>query len=136
MASQHYFIKPKTRDITSTTFTTSGPDIDALTDGEYPQYTADLNRALHSLGYARINIYTDASGTVFALDNNSNPISSRLITQTAYTYPYVDASANIIDGSFTVTFDDGSYYYNVNANDRAYWYSIEQTGPSTIYQFT
>lgn len=136
MASQHYFIKPKTRDISGSTFTTSGPNIDALTNGEYPQYTVDINQALHSLGYARISIYMDASGTIFALDSNGNPISSRLITQTSYTYPYVDASDNTIDGTFTVTFDDGSFYFNTDVTNSAYWYSMQETGQSIIYQFT
>jgi hypothetical protein len=136
MASQHYFIKPKTRDISGSTFTTSGPNIDALTNGEYLQYTLDINQALHSLGYARISIYMDASGTIFAVDNSGNPISSRLITQTSYTYSYVDASDNVIDGTFTVTFDDGSYYSNTDANNGAYWYSMQETGPTIIYQFT
>lgn len=136
MASQHYFIKPKTRDISGSTFTTSGPNIDALTNGEYPQYTVDINQALHSLGYARISIYMDASGTIFALDSNGNPISSRLITQTSYTYPYVDASDNTIDGTFTITFDDGSFYFNTDVNNSAYWYSMQETGQSIIYPFT
>jgi hypothetical protein len=108
MSSKHIF--RKSRDISGNSFTTSGPDLDPLVNGEYPQYTADLNLALHSLGYARINIYTDASGTIFAKDNNGADINQRLITQTVYTYPYMDQSSNIIIGTFTITFDDASTF--------------------------
>lgn len=116
-------------------FSTSGPNLDPLVNGEYPQLTIDMNAALHSIGFCTINVYLDASGTIFALDSNGNPISNRLIKQTSYTYPYIDTSANPIDGTFTVTFNDDSYYTNTDTNNSMYWYSIGGPNP-VIYQFT
>jgi hypothetical protein len=116
-------------------FTTSGPNIDPLVNGEYPQLTIDMNTAIHTIGFSTINVYLDASGTIFALDSSGNPISNRLIVQTSYTYPYIDLSGNPIDGQFTVTFDDGTYYTNNDTNNSMYWYSIGGPNP-IIYQFT
>lgn len=116
-------------------FTTSGPNLDPFVNGEYTQLTIDMNAALHSVGFCTINIFMDASATIFALDSNGNPISNRLIKQTSYTYPYIDSSGNPIDGQFTITFDDGSFYTNNDMKNSTYWYSIGGPNP-IIYQFT
>lgn len=116
--------------------TTNDINLVPLVNGEYLNITTDENTALHTLGYIRLSLYMDGSGNTVALDSNGNPISSRLVTDTVYTYPYTDISGNVnIDGYLTLYFDDGSFFGNNDVNNSAFWYMIE--GVSTEYkQFT
>jgi hypothetical protein len=117
-------------------FFTNDVSLNKYDDGEYDNLINDMNTALHTLGYAELNIYTDASGTIFANDSNGNPITNRLIVTTSYTYPYLDLSGNFVFGYFTVVFDDKSTFSNTDDNNLAYWYSIYGMDPLTIKQFT
>jgi hypothetical protein len=114
---------------------TNDISLNPLVNGEYLQITTDENEALHTVGYIRMSIFTDGSGNTYATDSSGNPITSRLVTNTIYTYPYSDASLNNIDGYLTVYFDDGTYFGNNDTNDAAYWYSIDGL-PLVYKQFT
>ena len=103
---------------------TNSTTVDPLTNGEYAQVTADINTALHTLGYLRINIFTDLSGTMYAQDNLGNDIIDRTIYSTRYTYPTTDLSGNTIDGHMTMTFTDGTTYDNSDINNTAYAYYL------------
>jgi len=92
------------------------------TDNEFAQVTADINTALHTLGYLRINIYNDISGTSFALDSSGNPITDRTIYSMRYIYPTTDESGNAVDGFIRITFDDGTTIDNEDWNDTEYAY--------------
>ena len=125
-------------------FTTTGGDLEIYEDGEFATLTMDINTSLHTLGYIRINIYHDASGTIFVKDSNGNDISNRLVKETKYTYPYVNNISNTtIDGTFTMTFDDNSTATltdnetnDMVNNDFDYWYYIEGVLPIIIKPFT
>lgn len=116
----------------STITTTNDTSLNTLVNGEYLQLTADETVQLHAIGYIKISIFTDGSGNNYALDSNNNPIISKLVTQTVYTYPYIDASENSIAGFLTMYFDDGSYFGNDDINNAAYWYWLD--GVSTDYK--
>jgi len=108
-----------------------------ITDGEYITFQYNVNYALNNLGYVRINVTTDASGTVFALDSSGNPIENRLIIKTKYVYPHTDeVTLQRVDGTFELTFDDGSTWFNSDENNSAYWYWLTGIDPVVIYQFT
>jgi hypothetical protein len=115
--------------------TTNDTSLIPLINGEYTNITTDENTALHTLGYIRMNIFSDGSGNNYALDSNNNPITSRLVVNTIYTYPYTDSSANSIDGYLTIYFDDGSFFGNNDTNDLAFWYTIDGL-PLVYKQFT
>jgi len=108
--------------MTSIITSTNDVMVNGYTDGEYNPVTADINTALHTLGYLRINIYNDISGNSVALDSNGNPIIDRTILSTRYIYPTTDASGNSVDGFFRITFDDGSTLDNEDWNNTQYAY--------------
>jgi hypothetical protein len=108
-----------------------------LTNGQYELIIDDINTTLIEGNPFRINIYTDASGTVFAKDSNSNDINDRLVITTIYTYAYVDNMNHmLVDGNFKVIFDDGSYIQNDDVHEDIYWYSVVGVTPIVIKQFT
>ena len=111
-------------------------DMGPITDGEYISFQNDVNYAINVLGHVNLNIYTDASGTTFALDSNGAPIQNALIEKLIYTYPYMDASNNQVDGQFEIIFAGGGTWNNVDAHWYEFWYSIEGILPVTIVQFT
>jgi hypothetical protein len=129
-----HFILPRDP---SSTFVSTGPPIDALTNGEYPQLTIDMNTALHTIGIIRVSVWSDASGTIFVPDSNNNDINNRTLISTSYTYPFIDISGNIVEGTMTMTFDDNGTFTNDDTNNQAYWYAVMLAdGIFTIYQFT
>ena len=108
-----------------------------LNDGEFPLFIEDINTLLHSSGLLRLNLYADPSGNSFVLDiTNGNPISAKLISKMEYIFASTDASENIIDGYFLITFDDGSQFSIYNADHHLIWYSFEDLDPANIKQFT
>lgn len=113
---------------TSTTFTTNDVSLPLLLTGEYSQLIPDSNSVLHTVGYIKMSLYTDASGNVFAQDSSGNDINNKLVDTTTYTYPYTDIDNNYWDGYFTTYFSDGTYFGNNDTNDAAYWYTLEGLG--------
>jgi hypothetical protein len=108
-----------------------------LDSGHYSLIIDDINTTLGEGNPFRINIYTDAAGTVFAKDSNSNDINDRLVITTIYTYAYVDNLNHVfVIGNFKVIFDDGSYIQNDDAHEDIYWYSVVGVTPIVIKQFT
>ena len=112
----------------STTITTNDVILPALLNGEYDEVIPHSNAVLHSVGYIKMSLYTDASGTIFAQDSNGNDINNKLVITTIYTYPYIDISGSSWDGYFTTYFSDGSYFSNNDTNNGAYWYTMEGLG--------
>jgi len=111
-------------------------NIPPLDNGEYVQFMKDVNMAVR-MGPLIISIYTDASGTIFALDTNGNPVNNRTINTTSYKYPYYDANNNLVDGVLTCTFDDSSSFSNDDENNAAYWYNIQGVSdPNNLLQYT
>ena len=111
-------------------------DMGPITDGEYISFQSDVNYAINVLGHVNVNIFTDASGTTYALDSSGNPIQNALIERMVYTYPHMDESNNPVDGTFEIKFFNSGKWTNTDANYAAFWYSIEGILPVTIYQFT
>jgi hypothetical protein len=112
-------------------------DMGPITNGEYISFQYNVNYAIANLGYVRINITSDASGTVFATDSLGSPIQDRLIIKMSYTYPHIDeVTLQPVVGYFTLTFDDQTTWGNTDANDSAYWYWLNGIEPKVIYQFT
>ena len=83
-----------------------------------------------------MNIFTDLSGLVFALDTLENPIQSRVLVQTTYIYPYMDSSGTLIDGFMSFFFDNGASFSNYDSLNTAYAYSFDGLVPSTIKYLT
>lgn len=113
---------------TSTTTTTNEVTLPPLLDGEYAQVIPDSNTVLHTVGYIRMSIYIDASGTTFAQDSSGNDINNKLVSSTIYTYAYTDLSGSNWDGYFLTYFDDGTTFGNNDTNNGAYWYTMEGLG--------
>jgi hypothetical protein len=112
----------------STTITTNAVTVPSLLNGEYAKIMPDSNTVLHSLGYIKMSLYADASGTIFAQDSSGNDINNKLVQTTIYSYPYTDANNNSWDGYLTTYFADGSYFGNTDTNNSAYWYTLEGLG--------
>jgi hypothetical protein len=111
-------------------------DMGAITDGEYISFQNDVNYAINVIGRVYLNIYTDASGTNFAIDSSGNPIQNVLIRRMVYTYPDIDSSNNVVDGYFEIYFYNSGKWANNDVNWSQYWYSIEGILPVVITQFT
>lgn len=111
-------------------------DMGPITDGEYISFQNDVNYAINILGHVNLNIFTDASGTNYAIDSSGNPIQNALIERMVYTYPYMDLSNNPVEGNFELYFYNSGKWANNDANWSQYWYSIEGIYPVVIYQFT
>jgi len=111
-------------------------NIPPLDNGEYVQFMQDVNMAVR-MGPLIVSIYTDASGTNFALDTNGNPISSRTINTTNYHYPYYDANNILVEGVLTTVFDDGSSFSNDDEHNTSFWYNIQGVSdPINLQQYT
>jgi hypothetical protein len=108
----------------STITSTNDVMVADYTDGEFVPVTADINTALHTLGYLRINIYNDISGNSVALDSSGNPVIDRVIASTRYIYPTTDASGNAVDGFLRIIFDDGTYLDTEDWNNTQYAYVL------------
>jgi len=119
---------------------TNDISLNPLVNGEYANVTSDMNQSLHTLGYMRINIYTDLSGNFPALDTLGNPIVARNITGTTYVYPHLsmeaDPSGIVIDGYMTFFFDDGSSFSNYDLSNSSYTYLFENLNPPVIKYLT
>ena len=112
-------------------------DMGPITDGEFITLQYNVNYALNNLGYVRINITTDASGTVFALDSGGNAIENRLIIKLSYTYGHIDEVTQLpIAAYFTLEFDDGSTFGLSTESHDLYWYWMTGIDPIVIYQYT
>jgi hypothetical protein len=112
-------------------------DMGPITDGEYISFQNDVNYAINTLGKVKMDIYLDASGNTYAPDSSGNLIENRLLTRLVYTYPHLDElTQQPVEGYFQITFEDGTYWGNNDANNSAYWYYIIGILPKVIYQFT
>ena len=120
----------------SETITTNDVSLNEYTNGQFDDVIADMNARLHTLGYCDINIYTDASGTIFALDNEGKNIEKRFIKSMAYTYPYIDSSGNFVFGYIVLTFDDDSTFSLSDEYHTVFWYSFYGMDPVVIKQFS
>jgi len=120
----------------SETITTNDISLNEYTNGQFDDVIADMNARLHTLGYCDINIYTDASGTIFALDNEGKNIEKRFIKSMAYTYPYIDSSGNFVFGYIVLTFDDDSTFSLSDEYHTVFWYSFYGMDPVVIKQFS
>lgn len=90
-------------------------------------------------GQVYLNLYTNAEGSVFALDTTGNPINNRLVQYTMYTNPYYHPYDGNIDGLFKIQFVDGSKFETHDAEDATtvvYWYSFPAIVPTVIKPFT
>jgi hypothetical protein len=111
-------------------------DMGPITDGEYISFQNDVNYAINVLGHVNLDIYLDASGTIFAQDASGNPLQNVLIESMTYTYQSLDASGNTIDGLFEIQFYNNKYWSNRDAINTLYWYYVNGIYPKVIYQFT
>jgi hypothetical protein len=108
-----------------------------ITDGEFITFQYNVNYALNNLGYVRINITTDASGTVFALDTSGNAIDNRLILKMTYVYSHLDDLSGLpVDAYFILQFDDGSTFGLSEVEHGQFWYWLTGIDPIVIYQYT
>jgi hypothetical protein len=105
-------------------------------NGEYLQFSADMNQILASVGHAYINVYTDSAGNNVVNDNGGNPIVNRLIYYTMYTYSATDSpGSSALIGTIRIVFSDGSKLEFPDTN-KGYWYSLEGSSPMTIKSLT
>jgi len=104
------------------------------------EFYADLKTVQQMMnGQVYLDLYTNAEGTVFALDSNGNPVNNRLIKYTMYTNPYYHPYNGNVDGLFKIQFVDGSIFETHDAEDAdhvVYWYSFPAIVPKVIKPFT
>jgi hypothetical protein len=113
-----------------------GINIPPLEDDEYRIFFHDINAAVN-VGALVVSIFMDASGTIYAQDNNGRDVNLRTVKTTSYTYPYFDVSGVWHDGLFYLTFDDDATFDNVDLNNSAYWYYIQGVSDmSNLLQWT
>lgn len=111
-------------------------DMGPITDGEYISFQNDVNYAINVLGRVNLDIYLDASGTVFAQDASGNLFQNVLIERIAYTYPSLDASGNAVEGFFEIWFYNNTYWSVTSDQHYLYWYYVVGILPKVVYQFT
>jgi hypothetical protein len=105
------------------------------------EFYADLKTVQVMMhGQVYINMYTNAEGTAFAVDNNGNPVNNRLLKYTIYNNPYYDTNTGTnVDGVFKIEFLDGTFFKTNDAEDEThvvYWYSFPAITPTVIKAFT
>ena len=122
--------------ILNETIATNDVSLNMYENGQFESVIADMNARLHTLGYCDINIYTDASGTIFAVDNEGKNIEKRFIKSMAYTYPYIDGSGDFVFGNIVLTFDDDSIFSLSDEYHTVFWYSFYGMDPMVIKQFS
>lgn len=104
-------------------------------NGHYDVFIDNIELAIN-LGPLIMSIYTDPLGNTFALDSNGNNIDKRLVLNNSYTYPYLDASNNIVPGDIIITFSDGATFENSDLYETSFWYFIEGIGQPGLIQLT
>jgi hypothetical protein len=90
-------------------------------------------------GHVYVNIYTNAEGSVFALDVAGNPINNRMVQYTIYTNPYYHPYDGNIEGVFKIKFVDGGVFEkkdSVDAVNPVFWYSFPAIVPNVVKPFT
>ena len=90
-------------------------------------------------GHVYVNIYTNAEGSLFALDVAGNPINNRMIQYTIYTNPYYHPYDGNIEGVFKIKFVDGGVFEkkdSVDAVNPVFWYSFPAIVPNVVKPFT
>jgi len=84
----------------------------------YQQILADINSIILKGERIFISLYTDATGSQLVYDNDGHLIDKRMFISISYQYP-----TDLIEGSLTLTFDDGCFI-KVNDNNDNFWYSV------------
>lgn len=91
----------------------------------YEGINHDFDWTIHEMIPVLVSIFSDASGTVFALDNNGQNIDNKTIKSTNYTYTYFDTRSNLqVDGHMIIGFSDGSTFDIYDIPAQGYWYSM------------
>lgn len=108
-----------------------------MENGEYAKFMNDATIALNTIYHLNISIYTDGSGSNFALDSSGNNIQDRLITNITYAYPYIDSETQLpVIGNMTMYFDDGTFFNENDNQHEIFWYSLQGMEQLGIQQFT
>ena len=108
-----------------------------MQNGQYAKFMNDATIALNTIYHLNISIYTDGSGSNFALDSSGNNIQDRLITNITYAYPYIDSDTlQYITGVMNIHFDDGTFFSNDDEHEESFWYSLQGMDQFGIKQFT
>lgn len=108
-----------------------------MQNGQYALFMNDCTNALNTIYYLRISIFTDGSGNTFAVDSIGNNIQNRLITNIAYSYPYINSETQqYVTGDLILSFENGSTFENDDEHESSFWYSLEGMEQLGIKQFT
>jgi hypothetical protein len=85
-----------------------------------------LRHVFYKIYHLNVSIYTDGSGSNFAVDTSGNNIQDRLITNIIYSYPYIDSyTQQYVTGFLALYFDDGSSFSNDDEHEESFWYSLQ-----------
>jgi hypothetical protein len=109
---------------------------DPMANGQYSNFMNDSTLALNTIYHLNISIYTDGSGTTYALDSSGNIIQDRLVVNITYDYPYVNEAQQYVTGVLFLTFDDGTMFTNDDEHEESFWYSLQGMSQLGIKQFT
>jgi hypothetical protein len=96
-----------------------------LNTTNYPDLIAGINTILSSGQYRAVTmtIFNDAEGATVSTDSNGNVLLNRAFSSTVSQAETVDAAGNTVNGTVTISFNDGLQFVCTNNVD-AYWYTL------------
>lgn len=96
-----------------------------LNISNYQNLVSSITTMLSSGQYKSIimTVYHDSYETNIASDLNGSPVQNRAILSTTTKSEYFDENGNLINGTVTICFADGSAFVSTEAIN-SYWYSL------------
>lgn len=96
-----------------------------LNTTNYPDLITGINTILSSGQYRAVTmtIFNDAEGTTVSTDSNGNVLLNRAFSSTVSQAETVDADGNTVNGTVTISFNDGLQFLSTNNVD-SYWYTL------------
>ena len=108
-----------------------------INNGEYDGFDAECNILINRGDHIYLSMFIDASGTTFLTDSSGNDINHKLLVKTVYTYPYTDPDSGLpVEGNFTIFFDDGTSFDNIDTYKGYYYILHGVDDPPIIKLFT
>ena len=91
----------------------------------YEIITAAVHEILSSgkYSYAIIDVFTNSSKTIFAVDSNGVTVDDRRVQSISQTLAYIDDNGNTVNPTVTIEFTDGTNFTSDDVLDK-FWYTV------------
>ena len=91
----------------------------------YEIITAAVHEILSSGKYSHaiIDVFTNSSKTIFAVDSNGVPVDDRRVQTISQTLSYINENGDTVNPTVTIEFTDGTTFKSDDVLDK-FWYNV------------